>query len=699
LIWPAEAQAVLLSCRAVWQRLGLLMAAITMAGAFALPVYAEDWRASLYDEGLPSHLVAVDKHRQTFLFFEKKSPFKLKYSYPCVTGQLPGDKKVSGDLRTPEGVYFVEYKIADGLDFEEYGGIAYTLNYPNPVDRLRGKTGHGIWIHSKGYGLVPTRGCVAIGLDDIGQIGPRLTPGTAVVLAQHLDDQPQLKADDGTARHLRQLMHAWSDAWASRSSAMFDYYDAASYSKGTEDFSIFRRNKERLFKLLDFIKIYNREIHVLEGPGYWVTWAEQFYTASNLSTEGIRRLYWQRGADSRFRIVGMEWTPRDMGMHADFKQGRLVAWRVPPTATDAAFEAPRPPRLDMPEKAGSPVAVLPGRQVALSEPLIPQHIPPAVPAEIEWGQGRSMESGQPQLLPPLSVSTAPPVSPEAEAHPLSEAHSPDRRSQSALMPSESSVVPKTGLHLDAATQKTLEQVYHAWEESFARRSQDIMTFYDRTAYNQLPQTPKGESWKTVQGRLLRQVSLPWLRLISKPPLWTVEGELAVSKSHQLVVSPAGAREGLHMLWWRKGHDGQFYIVASQFKEGNHELAALYLEEVSTAVSTDLEAWRKAWEEARLDAYMAFYTRDAVQQGRRGVQNIRHQKGGLWGRVKPVMVQLTGLRLSMDRQGIRADMHQVYADSAGRSDRGIKTLHLRFDGKRWRIQNEEWSALGADMGQQ
>ena len=88
--------------------------------------------------------MAVDKNRRAFLFFEKKSPLKLKYSFPCVTGQLAGDKQELNDLRTPEGIYFVEYKIASGLDFKEYGGIAYTLNYPNPVDRLRGKTGHGI---------------------------------------------------------------------------------------------------------------------------------------------------------------------------------------------------------------------------------------------------------------------------------------------------------------------------------------------------------------------------------------------------------------------------------------------------------------------------------------------------------------------------------------------------------------------------
>lgn len=305
----------------------------------------------------------MDKNRQTFLFFEKKSPLKLKYTFPCVTGQLAGDKQALNDLRTPEGIYFVEYKIASGLDFKEYGGIAYTLNYPNPVDRLRGKTGHGIWIHSKGFGLVPTRGCVAIGLKEIDVVGPQLTPGTAVVLAEKVDESKVPQPDNGTARELRRLMQHWSNAWAARSRRMFEYYDSEAYSRAMpETFAAFRQNKERLFKMLKFIKIYNREIHALEGPGYWVTWSEQFYTASNLSTEGVRRLYWQRGKDKKFRIVGMEWTPRDVGMFADFKKGRLVAEAMP-VATDASSEAPLPPRLDMPEappKKSRPLRRLPG---------------------------------------------------------------------------------------------------------------------------------------------------------------------------------------------------------------------------------------------------------------------------------------------------------------------------------------------------
>mgnify|MGYP000414397843 CR=1 FL=1 len=105
---------------------------------------------------------------------------------------------------------------------------------------------------------------------------------------------------------------------------------------------------------------------------------------------------------------------------------------------------------------------------------------------------------------------------------------------------------------------------------------------------------------------------------------------------------------------------------------------------------------KAWEAGRIDEYIEYYADDAIQQGRWGAKNIQKQKELLWQRVKPTLVQITGLRLVADKQGIRADMNQVYADSSGHTDRGTKTLLLRFDGKNWRIAREDWALLGAPV---
>lgn len=305
--------------------------------------YANNWQASIYDESLPKHIVAVDKYRQSFLVFEKHSPLKLTHSFNCTTGQLSGDKQVMNDLRTPEGVYFVEYYVP-GLDFREYGGLAYTLNYPNPVDRLRGKTGSGIWIHSKGYGIYPrdTRGCVAISLKDIQTIRGNLL-GSAVILAEHLDEKKIPMPDNGTAKKLKLQMQEWSKAWSERSPRMFEFYNPEAYEKSSsENFETFRQTKQNVFNSVEYINIYNKDIYVLEGPGYWVTWSEQLYNASNMSVEGIRRLYWQADKNGNYRIVGMEWIPSKLGLWAALRNEKKAS-------LSDATEMPVEPQLTVPE--------------------------------------------------------------------------------------------------------------------------------------------------------------------------------------------------------------------------------------------------------------------------------------------------------------------------------------------------------------
>ena len=565
---------------------------------------ADEWQASLYNEGLPTHLVAVDKKRQTFMFFEKKSPLKLKYTYPCTTGQLTGDKQSLNDLRTPEGIYFVEYKIASGLDFKEYGGIAYTLNYPNPVDRLRGKTGHGIWIHSKGFGIEPlaTRGCVAIGLKEIDEVGPQLIPGTPVVLAEKMDEAAQPRPDTGTAQELRRLMQNWSIAWASRSVKMFDYYDPDAYSKAmTENFVAFKQNKERLFKSLQFIKIFNRKINVLEGPGYWVTWSEQLYTASNLSTEGVRRLYWQRGKDQKFRIVGMEWAPRDLGMRADFQKGQLVAEAPLQQVSDASSEAPLPPRLDMPEAApekAAPVAMTVPQPtqdktaqavtakagqgeklVAANDPLVPKRGTNPPPAEVNWGARPSMEeaarseadavqkntaakAAEPaapassQLPPPASVQA--PVQVPGQASGQTPAQTPAQTQAQAPVAGQVGAAVQTvapaapaQLSLTPEVMAGLEKAVKAWNADFAARSMDIASLYDQARFNREAGTPRGYSYNSTMRELERRFATPWLRLISRKPKFEMQGPLAVSHVEQLVVGPNAMEQGVRSFWWNR----------------------------------------------------------------------------------------------------------------------------------------------------
>lgn len=290
----------------------------------AVPAAAEArWNATLSNTPqLPPQLLVVDKSAQQLSLYGHKSPLKLLDRFTCTTGQKPGDKFESGDLRTPEGVYFVEGKVRMALDFAKYGGVGYALNYPSPMDKLRGKTGHGIWIHSRGRPITPreTEGCIAVNLDDMRTLEPRLASGTPVVVADTVrTDAASTEADVALTRLLEKKTREWNAAWAARGSSFFAFYNPADYSKAQgESFQAFREQKERLFKKLAWIHIIHGDIRVLRGPGYWVSWFNQYYRAPNLSTEGIRRLYWQPDDSGELRIVGMEWLPGDLGMETAY---------------------------------------------------------------------------------------------------------------------------------------------------------------------------------------------------------------------------------------------------------------------------------------------------------------------------------------------------------------------------------------------
>jgi hypothetical protein len=162
--------------------------------SFLLPTsaLADDWAACTAPYA-PKFFYAADKARKLLFQIEERdgAPAMVR-EFACIHGRKEGDKQKEGDLKTLEGVYFITRKITQKLDYMEYGPHAFALNYPNPVDRLRGKTGGGIWLHSKGQPIegITTRGCLAIDKQEITELVPLLRPGTPVVVAERMIGAP-----------------------------------------------------------------------------------------------------------------------------------------------------------------------------------------------------------------------------------------------------------------------------------------------------------------------------------------------------------------------------------------------------------------------------------------------------------------------------------------------------------------------------
>lgn len=286
--------------------------------------HAEGWKAvvSPLPHG-PVRFVGIDKDEQSLYLFRRQSPLRVERKYVCTTGQASGDKAREGDLRTPEGVYFIERRLDSGLDWDLYGGLAHTLNYPNPVDVLNGKTGSGIWIHGRGQAVTPreTKGCVALNSPDMSHLDPELVGGMPVVIARDVEMQnantPEYEAEEA---EVLERLRGWAGAWRERSEDYLDYYDGDKYSRAQRrSFASFASHKRNLFGRLPYVQLMLSDVQALKGPDYWVTWFGQFYRANTLVSQGIKRLYWQRDDEGVFRIVGREWQRKNLNLLPVFR--------------------------------------------------------------------------------------------------------------------------------------------------------------------------------------------------------------------------------------------------------------------------------------------------------------------------------------------------------------------------------------------
>jgi len=130
-----------------------------------------------------AHALLVEKMTQTlFVYAFEEHACRELYRFECSTGEVSGEKKHSGDRKTPEGVYFFTGKFSRKYLTPIYGSRAYPLDYPNALDRFAGRSGYSIWMHGTDSGLKPnsSNGCIVLQNKDIQKldavITPKLTP-------------------------------------------------------------------------------------------------------------------------------------------------------------------------------------------------------------------------------------------------------------------------------------------------------------------------------------------------------------------------------------------------------------------------------------------------------------------------------------------------------------------------------------------
>jgi hypothetical protein len=175
------------------------------------------------------HAIAIDASRSRLYLFENQTPpgptegltapprLKLVGDFYISVGLSGIEKSVEGDKRTPLGVYYITSTLDPDSLPDLYGVGALPINYPNPLDQARGKTGSGIWLHGtprEQFVRAPqaSDGCVVLSNPDLERllatVRIRTTP---VVIAPELQ-WVRPEAQQADRRAFEATLEAWRAA-------------------------------------------------------------------------------------------------------------------------------------------------------------------------------------------------------------------------------------------------------------------------------------------------------------------------------------------------------------------------------------------------------------------------------------------------------------------------------------------------------
>ncbi len=293
---------------------------------FTATAVAQDYLPSaIYqmDSKFGHHVLVVEKSTHTLHLYGNENQIpKLVKSYKIATGKKTGNKAIQGDKKTPEGIYHFR-RFHSGTELVNkygeagliYGAGAFTMNYPNEIDRRKNKTGGGIWLHSTdddsrvSKGL-DSKGCVVAVDADLKDISQYIDLGnTSIVVTQnihYLKKSTWMKNKE----KITKTVVDWATAWKNKDfNKYIDQYSRTDFIhpyKGS--FKPFRFYKKAIFKRPEVPQISFRHISILNFDSYAVVSMEQDYKSQLVQDIGKKTLYLKRDKNYNWKIVSEQWT-------------------------------------------------------------------------------------------------------------------------------------------------------------------------------------------------------------------------------------------------------------------------------------------------------------------------------------------------------------------------------------------------------
>lgn len=277
------------------------------------------------DSYFTHHVIVAEKSTHTLHLFRNNNTYpELIKSYVMTTGKKPGDKLFEGDYRTPEGIFFLTEFLPHsrlvqdfGSEGEIYGVGAFVMNYPNPVDLQRNKTGHGIWLHSTNdetridKGL-DSRGCIVTANNHLIEISKYIElERTKIVVVQNLNWISE-NAWLTKRSQLLETVEQWRESWEKEDLPRYiSFYHQEKFHDprrgGIDQFKAFKRS---IFSNPGKPRVDIMDLSLIVANGYATATFRQDYESRTLADIGRKTLYLKQDTYYQWKIVSENWTKR-----------------------------------------------------------------------------------------------------------------------------------------------------------------------------------------------------------------------------------------------------------------------------------------------------------------------------------------------------------------------------------------------------
>ena len=253
----------------------------------------------------------LDSGRLSVLENRGAKGFMLLKRIPISIGKLGVGKQFEGDKKTPVGVYLFTSFLGDSSLDDYYGLGAYPLNYPNALDKLTGRTGHGIWLHGlpkevSERPFLDSDGCVIIDNESLLALANEIAPGrTQMVMSREPIRWIAATEKPDASNELASAIQQWKTAWEGRTDSRYLNFYAPDFNDLQRDKPEWDAYKSRVNAGKSFIRVELSDISMLQSPAERDLVDVKFYqryASNDYAWQGWKHQLW-RHEDDGWKIV------------------------------------------------------------------------------------------------------------------------------------------------------------------------------------------------------------------------------------------------------------------------------------------------------------------------------------------------------------------------------------------------------------